>query len=186
MVHWRLPIKLTLTHISVMRPPWILLKLMVFNNKKFLECIHQESGELWRLNRQWTQWVHSRSFLLENIDNITQDPGQNLNIFRWLEFYIETFLQCLWIISKFTGNLGLFIGKNKTYNTRCLMNFWNSKFCYQLSFTPPVDWLIIIGMGPPKNNEPRLVRFHHEKMEYITFYTFWVLIPSYESAWKHF
>ena len=185
MVHWRLPIKLTLTHISVMRPPWILLKLMVFNNKKFLECIHQERS--CKLSGTQTGMI-SPSFS-QNIDKIIlllRPSQQNFNIFRWLEFYIETFLQCLWIISKFTGNLGLFIGKNKTYNTRCLMNFWNSKFCYQLSFTPPVDWLIIIGMGPPKNNEPRLVRFHHEKMEYITFYTFWVLMPSYESAWKHF
>ena len=144
MVHWRLPIKLTLTHISVMRPPWILLKLMVFNNKKFLECIHQESGELWRLNRQWTQWVHSRSFLLENIDNITQDPGQNLNIFRWLEFYWNVspvvFVHNIEIYSNF------FIERNQT---TLRYNFWNSKFCHELSVTSQVDWLIIIGKGPP-------------------------------------
>ena len=73
---------------------------MVFNNKKFLECIHQESLESCEqhsvVGPSPAAPVYSRSFLLGNIDNITTEllPGQILNILFSVGLnFIETSLQ---------------------------------------------------------------------------------------------
>ena len=151
------------SHLCIMRPPWILLKLMVFNNKKFLECIHQESGEL------WTQSALSSvdHFYWKILTILPSSPARYFNIFRWLEFYWNlspvVFVHNIEIYSNF------FIEKKS--NLISTSGIRNSVMNWVLLSLSP-GWLINYNWHedhpmPPKNNEGELVRFHHEKMEYI-------------------